>query len=225
MKRLLAEPAAVFRSVGGNRDVLRLQLAWAASNLASRASAVAVAVWPTRPTAWVRSGPSRPSASRAPIAAPWLGAVADRRPRRHVLLASDLARAGVFGGTAGLVAIDGPSVAVYVLAVVAAVAEPVFRSAQAALTPSLVSTPEELTAANVIASAVESVGLFAGPALGALLLVVTGTATVFVASAVVLSLSVVLVAAISVAGAPRPERSAESFGLFAGWRAIAASES
>ena len=59
-------------------------------------------------------------------------------------------------------------------AVLTAVAEPLFRSAQVAHTPSLVQTPEELTAANVVASGVESIGLFAGPALGGLVLAVSG---------------------------------------------------
>jgi MFS family permease len=221
MKRLLAEPAAVFRSVGGNGNVVRLELAWAASNLASRASAVAVAVYAYEADGVGAVGVvAAVRLACAALAAPWVGALADRRPRREVLLASDLVRSGVFAATAGLVAVDAPSLAVYVLAVVAAVAEPVFRSAQAALTPSLVSTPEELTAANVIASAVESVGLFAGPALGALLLVVTGTATVFGASAIVLALSVALVASIAVAGAPRASSPSEGSGLLAGWHAI-----
>jgi predicted MFS family arabinose efflux permease len=65
-----------------------------------------------------------------------------------------------------------------------------------------VTSPEELTAANVVASAVESVGLFAGPALGALLLSIAGTATVFAATAALLLASVVLVLRIGTRGEP-----------------------
>jgi Na+/melibiose symporter-like transporter len=90
-----------------------------------------------------------------------------------------------------------------------------------AFTPSLVETPQELTAANVIASAVESVGLFAGPALGALLLIVAGSGTVFAATAGLLLVSIALIARIGVAGKPSPELgTARSHTLLAGWRAI-----
>src|SRR4029450_1349906 len=102
------------------------------------------------------------------------------------------------------VASDMPA-AVYVLAVIVAIAEPVFRSAQAAITPSLVSTPEELTASNVLASGVESVGLFLGPALGALVIAVTGIATVFWVSVGLVVVAIVLVARTAVAGGPAAE--------------------
>jgi MFS family permease len=110
---------------------------------------------------------------------------------------------------------------VYVLAVVVAIAEPVFRSAQAAITPSLVSTPEELTASNVLASGVESVGLFLGPALGALIIAVTGIATVFWVSAALVVVAIVLVARIGVAGEPSPaEQEGHRRSLLAGWQTI-----
>jgi MFS family permease len=222
LPRRLAEPVDLFKSVVQNADVRRLELSWAASNLASRASAIAVAVY-----AYEADGVAAVGIitflrlAVAGAAAPWLSVFADRRPRRLVLITSDLVRFLMLGAMAGLVLLEAASLAVYTLAVLVAVAEPVFRSAQAAFTPSLVRTPEELTAANVIASAVESVGLFAGPALGALLLVVAGTGTVFAATGVVLLLSVALIARIGAAGKPEPEASAtRSHALLAGWRAI-----
>jgi len=220
----LAEPAAVFGRVARNGNVLRLELAWAASNLGSRASAVGIAVYAFEADGVTAVGVvAAVRLAVAALAAPWLSVFADRSARRNVLVLSDLARCALFAAMATLVALDGPSVTVYALAVGAAVAEPVFRSAQAAFTPSLVSTPEELTAANVVASTVESVGLFVGPALGALVLVVTGTATVFAACAVVMLLSVALVAAIDVRGRPAHEEGrAEPGSFLAGWRAIAA---
>ena len=68
---------------------------------------------------------------------------------------------------------------VYVLAARSAVGATAFRPAQRALLPGLARTPEELTASNVAASTIESVGVFVGPALGGLLLAVTDVATVF----------------------------------------------
>ena len=41
----------------------------------------------------------------------------------------------------------------------------VFQPAQAALLPSLVTTPEELTAANAVQNSVSSIGMFVGPAI------------------------------------------------------------
>lgn len=220
--RWLAEPVHVFGSVFRNRDLRRLELAWAASNLASRASAIAVAVYAYETAgigavgviAFVRL-------AVAAAASPWLAVLADRRPRRLVLIGSDLVRCLMLGAMAVLVLVDASAAPIYALAVLVAVVEPLFRSAQVAFTPSLVETPEELTGANVIASAVESIGLFAGPALGALLLVSTGTGTVFAVTAGLLLVSVALVARIGLAGEPSPELSAaHSHTLLAGWRAI-----
>ena len=55
----------------------------------------------------------------------------------------------------------------------------VFRPTQAALLPLLARSPQELTAANLVLTTIESVGIFVGPAIGGLLLAVTGTDTVF----------------------------------------------
>ena len=80
-----------------------------------------------------------------------------------------------------------------------------FMPAQSAITPTLARTPEELTAANVTASTIESVGVFLGPALGGLLLAATSPGVVFAATAVTYLWSALLVARIQ---ADRPEPSA-----------------
>ncbi len=221
-RRRLAETTGVFADVGRNGDLRRLLLAWAASNLASRASAIAIAVF-----AYEAGGAGAVGIvafARLVVAgalAPWLSVIADRRPRKLVMVGSDLVRCGLLGAMAALVAADSSDSAVYVLAVVLAVAEPLFRSAQAALTPALVSTPAELTAANVVASGVESVGLFLGPALGAILLAVTGVAGVFVATAGLLVVAVALVARIGTPGAiPDDRHDGRVRSLLAGWSAI-----
>jgi predicted MFS family arabinose efflux permease len=217
----LARRLQLFEGVVRNANVRRLELAWAASNLASRASAVAVAVY-----AYEADGVGAVGVivflrlAVAAGASPWLSVLADRRSRRAVLVGSDLLRSVLLGAMAVLVTLEAPSYAVYVLAVVVAVAEPVFRSAQAAFTPSLVSTPEELTAANVLASGLESVGLFAGPAFGALLLVLAGTDIVFAVTAGVLLLSIAFVMRIGIPGEPVPETAGSSHTLLAGWHAI-----
>jgi len=221
--RRVRETLELFRRVGENADLRRVILAWAASNLASRASAIAVAVFAYQAggagavgiIAFVRL------VSTA-LLAPLLGGIADRRSRRRVMIEVELVRGVLFVLLAVLVASDMPA-AVYALAVVVAIAEPVFRSAQAAITPSLVSTPEELTASNVLSSGVESVGLFLGPALGALIIAVTGIATVFWVSGALVVVAIVLVARIGVAGEPSPEEQVgHRRSLLAGWQCILA---
>ena len=220
----LAETIELFGSVGRNGDLRRLVLAWAASNLASRASAIAVAVY-----AYEAGGAGAVGIvafarlAAASALSPWLSVLADRGSRRLVMIGSDLFRLVLLGAMAALVAGDADPAIVYTLAVVVAVAEPIFRSAQAALTPSLVRTPTELTAANVLASGVESVGLFVGPALGALLLALTSVETVFAVTAGLLVAAVLLIARIGVTGEPTPEHAGDRLGsLLAGWRTILA---
>src|SRR5919204_484576 len=99
---------------------------------------------------------------------------------------------------------------VYALAVVVSVASTAFRPAQAALVPGLARTPEELTAANVTATTIESVGIFAGPALGGLLLAASTSAVVFGVTAGAMVWSALLVVRIS-----EPARE-PTLGAFAG---------
>ena len=65
------------------------------------------------------------------------------------------------------------------LAVTSTVVSGSYSPAQAALLPSLVETPDELTAANLVGNTISSVGMFAGPALGGILLAVSSPAAVF----------------------------------------------
>ena len=218
----IAAPVRLFEKVFRNADLRRLVLAWAASNLASRASAIAVAVYAYETDGIAAVGIiAFLRVLAGAVASPWLAVLADRRSRRRVLICCDLARGLVLGAMAMLALAGAAPLAVYALAVLAAVAEPLFRSAQVAFTPSLVRTPEELTAGNVLASGVESVGLFAGPALGALLLVVAGTGTVLAVTAGLSLLAVLLVVRIGHRGEPAEEVSTpRSHTLLAGWRAI-----
>src|SRR5206468_8447871 len=97
-----------------------------------------------------------------------------------------------------------PSIFLYVLATLPSVFGAAFRPADASLLPRVARSPEELTAANVASSTFDSVGSFAGPAAGALLLAVAGTAAVFVAVAVTFAWSAMFIARV------HPERPAES---------------
>src|SRR5207253_2070680 len=145
-----------------------------------------------------------------------------RFPRERVMLVADLSRVLAMSLMA-VAAFDGWSPAIiFALATFMAVASKTFRPAQAALLPRLANTPEELTAANVTSTAIESVGSFLGPALGGLLLAVASVGWVFVADALTLVWSALLVVQIR---APRVlEEAREQRGVWhelsAGFRAL-----
>ncbi len=187
MERLrehLRESARAMRDVFRNRGLRRLQLAWAGSIIGSWAYTVALVVY-----AFDQGGVSAvglvglvrwlPSAFASPLAA----ILGDRFPRVRVMLTSDLLRAAGLGAMAACVVTDAPAAVVYALAAAVAVIGTAFHPAQSALLPSLARTPEELTAANVSSSTLESLGFCVGPALGGLLLSFSPVWVVFVITA------------------------------------------
>jgi MFS family permease len=197
MRGHISESLRSLVDVFRNRDLRRLQLAWIGSIIGNWAYLVALVVY-----AYDQGGPAAvgivgvlrmlPAAFAAPIVA----TLADRYPRKLVLIGSDLIRA-VLMVLAGLtIYLDGPAPVVYLIVTLATVVGTVFRPAQAALLPSLARTPSELTAANVASSTFESVGSFAGPALGGLLLASTNAETVFLFNGLTFVWSAALVAAI-----------------------------
>jgi MFS family permease len=110
-------------------------------------------------------------------------ALADRFARDQVLIWSSVIRGAATAAAALVLAADGPTVAVYALAILATAAFTVFRPAHSALLPALSATPLELTSANVVRGLVDSVSTFVGPLIAALLLGVGSPAAVFVATA------------------------------------------
>jgi len=184
-----------FRRVFTNQDLRRLQLAWAGSNIGGWAYTVAIAVYAFQEDGayavgliglarWIAAG----------AASPITGALGDRFPRVRVMVTADVLRAALLAVMALIVAGGGSPLAVYVISIVGTVIGTAFRPAQAALVPGLAKTPEELTAANVAASTIESVGIFVGPALGGVLVATSGIEATFVASAGFLLWSGALVA-------------------------------
>jgi MFS family permease len=213
-----------FGAVLRNRDVLRLELAWAFSIISTWAYSIAVVVFSFEKggaTAVGLVGLLRWLA--AGLVSPFAALLADRYERRAVMVASDLLRAVLIAGAAAAVLADASAYVVYVLAALVSIAGTPFRPAEAALTPQLVRTPEELGAANVVASAIESTGIFVGPALGGLLLAWTSVSTAFLVTAVGVAISEVLIPRIRPAG--RPEGEGEGLDtirdeLLEGFRAI-----
>jgi MFS family permease len=170
----------VFRNPG----LRRVNIAFAGSNVGNWAFSVVMSIYAYKhggATVLGVVGVVRyvSMASLGPI----VSSMGDRFARKRVMVISDLVRAVLIGGAAVIVATNGAALAVYVLSTVSGIAGTAFRPAQAALLPVLASDPAELTAANVAASTIESIGFFAGPAIAALLLIVANLPTVFAINA------------------------------------------
>jgi MFS family permease len=198
----LAESGRAFREVFANPGLRRIQLAWAGSLLGTWAYAIAIVVYAYEQggaTAVGIVGMSRWLA--AAVASPFAALLGDRYDRRVVMVASDLARALLIGGAAVAADTHASPIVIYVISGLVGIAATAFRPAQAALVPSLARTPEELTAANVSASAVESIGIFGGPAIGGLLLAASGPGAVFMVTAALLVGSAILVLGVHPVGA------------------------
>jgi MFS family permease len=99
------------------------------------------------------------------------GDIADRFPRRTVMIASDLTRAALMFALALAAAAGAPVTVVVGIAVLATAAGTPHRPALMGTTPTLVEE-DDLAAANGAMSVVENVAITLGPATGALLLAV-----------------------------------------------------
>jgi MFS family permease len=189
------EATSAFSNVFRNGALRRINLALAGSVIGDWAFGIAIAVW-----AYDQGGAAAVGVFGVirfvtlALTAPLAAGLADRFPKKAVMIAADLVRGALVLGSAGLIASDAPAVLVYALALVTSMLGTAFRPAQASLIPTLARDPGELTSANVVASTVESVGFFAGPAIGGFLLAVADVSAVlvfdaatFVWSAIVLS--------------------------------------
>lgn len=105
----------------------------------------------------------------AALAGLWTTRLADHAQRHHVLAVTAAARAGAVAGAAIALALDLPFAVVIALVWLDAAIGSGYIPTQAALLPTLVRTPGELTAATRLVSLVKSFGQMMGPLLGGLL--------------------------------------------------------
>jgi MFS family permease len=227
----LRQSLAAFAGVFHNPNLRRLQLAWAGSMIGGLASAVALAVVAYRAGGATGVGILGVLRMLVPaVISPFAASLADRYRREHVMITADLSRLALFLLLAAADHWSWGVVPIFALATGVSVLGTVFRPAQAALTPSLVVSPEELTAANVVGSTIESSGWFLGPAIGGAVLVASNASTVFIFSALTLLWSAALISRIRYqpaestesSGDAEPETAAkpESAGMLAGFKAI-----
>lgn len=205
--RRFKDSLSAFASVWRNANLRWLELAWTASIVGQYAFLVAVSVYAygvggEKAVGLVFLARLIPAA----LVAPFAGMLGDRYPRERVLLFTNVARIALVGASAIGVFADADPMVVYVLSIAATIATTPFRSSQAALTPSLARTPEELTAANAVASGIESVAVFAGPALAGILLAVASTGVVFTITALLIVVSALFLVLIQATHTERPAR-------------------
>jgi len=210
-----------FGAVFASANLRRLQLAGIGSTVGSWAYSVGLAVY-----VYDQGGAKAVGLvyfarwGAAALFAPWLSLLPDRMSRRLVMVAADLLRAVLLGAMTVFAAADSGIWPVVVLSVAASIVSTVFGPAQGALLPSLVSTPEELTAANAVMNTVGSVGMFAGPALGGVLLAASGPTAVFGVTASAFLWSAMCLLRIPRDPVPKREPAPVASALLAGFRTI-----
>jgi MFS family permease len=174
-----------------------LQVAWGASALGSWTFFIALAVY-----AYQAGGATAVGAAAlarmvpAGLAAPVAGAIADRRSRRDVVLATFVLRAAVALAIAAAVAADAPLGVVLALAALFTIVAAAHKPAQTALLPTLAETPRQLGAANALVTGVDNGAFMAGSLTAGVLIATTSVAATFVATAALLAVAVVPMAAI-----------------------------
>lgn len=194
VRTVLAETFAPIGAVFRNRNLRRIELAFAGSVVGDWAYATAVTVW-----AYGVGGAKAVGVWAAirllgmAVIAPIAAGMVDRMPRKAVMVSADLVRAGLVVAATACLFADTPAAPIFVLATLASFVGCVFRPAQAALLPSLADTPAQLTASNGASSTIESIGFFLGPAIGALLLTVGSIEAVFLLNAATFVWSAMLV--------------------------------
>jgi MFS family permease len=215
VRERLGESVAAFRGNFGNPNLRRIQLAGLGSVMGLWAYSVSLSVY-----AYETGGAKAVGivtlvrAIPAAISAPFTSTLADRLPRIPFLVATNLGRAGSIGA-AGAVAVAGGSAwLVYALAGLAAILGTAFLPAESALLPDLARTPEELTAANVVRSTIESVATFAGPAIGGALLAFVSPGTVMLVTAAAFVWGAALIALIRPPDAHGEEKAESARGNF-----------
>jgi diguanylate cyclase (GGDEF)-like protein len=139
------------------------------------------------------------------LGGPLLGVYADRLPRREVMVACDVARAGVIL----VVAIPDVPIAVALLTVcVVSFLEPGFNAARSALLADIVPTSEEYAAASALGATVNQLGQVLGFGLGGALVATITPQGAIVADSATFLVSALLIA-VFIHRRPRPLRTGD----------------
>jgi MFS family permease len=183
----------VLKAVVRNPRLRRLALGFSVFSMAEHATWIAILVF-----AYGRGGAGEAGVLAvamlvpAAIVAPFAATAADRFPRHRVVLAAYAIQTATMAGAAAALLGDAPVAIAYAAAVLASTSIVLTRPAQGALLPHLAGNPAELTAANVVISAIEGLAIMIGPAVAGVTLAVSGAGAVFMVFAALLALSTLL---------------------------------
>jgi MFS family permease len=175
----------VLRQVLGNRRVLRVELGLLIAIAAQWAYIVAVLVYAYDVGGVAAVGlASTLRMLPAALLGPLVTGISDRLPPGPVLVGVHLGR-GLVVGLAGLaiVADVAPSLVLTAVLLEGIIAT-LHRPTTMATLPALARSPQELVASNAAASTGEAVGTLVGPAIGGVLLAVSGPGTTVIATAI-----------------------------------------
>lgn len=131
------------------------------------------------------------------VLSPHGGVLAERMERVRLMVGADVLCAVWQGGLVAVAAAHGPVVVALVLAGLTAATNTVYPPSVAATIPSVVQE-DDLVAANALGGTIENLVVVAGPAIGALVLVVASAAGAFAVNAASFAISALLVSRISV---------------------------
>jgi MFS family permease len=174
----LTHSLETFGQVVRRPQIRRLEASWALAMVSGWAYSVAVVVY-----TYDKGGADLVGLAvaikiaPAAIAAPLIAAVADRVSRRLVLAGAQVGLAAVAALVGLAIATGAPVGVVIALGAVLTVINTALQPAVSALLPELCTEPDELTAANVVNSSIESLAIFVGPAIGGIVIGVSDPQT------------------------------------------------
>ena len=186
-------------AVAANRDLRGLLGAWSLWRSADWGQQVALATF-----AFAEGGASAVAVFgvvrtvAAAAVAPFVGVVGDRAPRAFVLAGAAALSALATAGAAVAVWAGAAMALAYALSAVSAVATAAYRPVANAFVPTLVRTPAEVVATNLVGTLVEGTSTFAGPLAAGLLLGITAAGPVLVGCAAVTAAAAALLARLPV---------------------------
>jgi Cyclic nucleotide-binding domain/Major Facilitator Superfamily len=195
----------LLRTTLGNRDLTRIEAAFAVAALGNWAFSILLAIYAYRQGGTgavavalvVRMLPSG-------LAAPYTAMLVDRHSRRAVLVWASVARAVSLAGAAGAAAAGTPLGVVLAFAAAFTIANTAHRPAQAALMPQLARTPAELAAANVCWTAIDYAGFLLGSVLAGMLAGLIELDIAFAVSAATFALTTLVVGGLPADRRPPP---------------------
>ena len=186
--------ARVLRIMARNKELRRVELAFATFNVAEWGTWLAMLVY-----AYAHGGVTAAGVLAtamlvpAAVGAPPLAAFGERYPPGRVLIAGYLGQAVSCAVVAAAMLAGAPRLAVYALLVLPSVAFTVTRPTQSAFAPGLARLPDELAATNVVSSWIEGVSTLGGPLLVGVVLTVSTPGVVFGVGAAICAVAALLV--------------------------------